>query len=494
MDRWGPLFFELSPDPSAIVGPQGELVAVNAAWSQRLGWAPGELVSMRHEALVHAEDRAGLRREADPGQADWTYQARYRHRSGQWIALKIHARRETGSGVLCLTAREAEAAIGLPGAASREPELNERVFRQVLDAISDCILVKGPQSRILWANRAFRELYGMSNEQLRNLIDAPFSDPDYTERYLRDDRYVFETGRSLEIPEEPAKRHDGVEVYFNTVKSPITDENGKVVMMVGVLRDITERKRTEALLDEQRGRMLASAKMSALGEMAGGVAHEINNPLAAIHLRAAQLRELANRSELDTETVLRYAEKISVTCERIAKIVQGLRAFVRDVARDPFQRYSSRAILEETLALSCERMRREGVELRIDVPAADAGEMDCRPVELSQVLLNLLNNAADEVADEPLRWVGAALRVGAEEIEFRISDSGPGIRPEVRKRIFDPFFTTKAAGKGTGLGLSVSKGIVEGHRGTVELQSDGGHTCFVVRLPRQQPVAGRADG
>ena len=119
------------------------------------------------------------------------------------------------------------------------------VYRQILDAIADMVLVKGAQSRILWANKAFREYYGMTNEQLRNLIDATFNEEDYTAQYIRDDARVYKTGEILNIPEEPVTRHDGLVQIFHTVKSPILDATGRVLLTVGVSRNITEQKRAK---------------------------------------------------------------------------------------------------------------------------------------------------------------------------------------------------------------------------------------------------------
>ena len=128
----------------------------------------------------------------------------------------------------------------------------QEVHRQVLDAIADMVLVKGKDSRILWANKAFRDYYGMSNEQLRDIVDAPFNQPDYTQQYVVDDNQVFTSGETLEIAEEPVTRHDGLEQLFNTVKSAIRDEAGVVRMTVGVSRNITTTKRIQE--DSQRYR------------------------------------------------------------------------------------------------------------------------------------------------------------------------------------------------------------------------------------------------
>jgi two-component system, cell cycle sensor histidine kinase and response regulator CckA len=129
-----------------------------------------------------------------------------------------------------------------------QPEL----YRQILDAIADMVLVKGAQSRILWANKAFRDYYGMSNEQLLDIIDAPFNEVDYTAQYVKDDLHVYTTGEILNIAAEPVTRHDGEVNVFHTVKSPLRDSEGQVRMTVGVSRNITEQKRIKEDLARHR--------------------------------------------------------------------------------------------------------------------------------------------------------------------------------------------------------------------------------------------------
>jgi PAS domain S-box-containing protein len=132
--------------------------------------------------------------------------------------------------------------------ALRESELR---YQQILDAITDMILVKGQKSSIVWANKAFRDYYGMTNEQLRDMIDAPIVEPDYTLQYIKDDAQVFESGELLQIPEEPVTRYDGTIHPFETFKAPIRDLNGNVVMTVGVSRDITERLKEKQAMAER---------------------------------------------------------------------------------------------------------------------------------------------------------------------------------------------------------------------------------------------------
>ena len=122
---------------------------------------------------------------------------------------------------------------------------NEKTYQQILDAITDMVLVKGPKSRIIWANKAFRDYYGMSESQLQNMIDAPFSEADHTLQYIKDDTYVFESGQTLEIPQEPVTRYNGEVRLFHTIKSAIRNELGQVIMTVGVARDISEHKQAQ---------------------------------------------------------------------------------------------------------------------------------------------------------------------------------------------------------------------------------------------------------
>ncbi len=127
--------------------------------------------------------------------------------------------------------------------ATEELRRTELLYRQVLNSLVDMVLVKGEKSQMVWANKAFREYYGMSNEQLKDMIDAPIVEPDVTDKYVQDDQYVLGTGKTLFVAEEPIVRYDGKVTPVQTIKSPIFDENGKAIMTVGVFRDITEAKR-----------------------------------------------------------------------------------------------------------------------------------------------------------------------------------------------------------------------------------------------------------
>jgi signal transduction histidine kinase len=243
-----------------------------------------------------------------------------------------------------------------------------------------------------------------------------------------------------------------------------------------------ELSESRELVIQQQQSLLSSTKMSALGEMAGGVAHEINNPLAIIQLISSQLGEALDEKPIDEASAKGMAESISKTSERIAKIVAGLRTFSRDGSNDSFVRVNVPTLVQDTISFCQERFRNHGVDLQIaDLPDTS---FEGRATQVSQVLLNLLNNSFDAIGKTQSSWVRIDARDLPDEIEIRVTDSGPGLPPEVKKKLFQPFFTTKEIGKGTGIGLSISLGIVHAHNGTLEVDEKSPNTSFVLRLPK----------
>jgi C4-dicarboxylate-specific signal transduction histidine kinase len=248
-----------------------------------------------------------------------------------------------------------------------------------------------------------------------------------------------------------------------------------------VLRQVQAK---QAYLETQR-RVTQAAKMSALGEMASGIAHEINNPLAIIQGHLSKMRTLIENDIIDNKTLMDSVQVSSKTVTRLGKIVEGLRSFARDGEGDPFEKAELFQIVNETLSLCQERFNNHNIKMNVH-PISRSTLLECRQVEISQVLLNLLSNAFDAVVDCSDRWVDLKFMDHSSEIEIRIMDSGRPIPSEIRQKMFQPFFTTKIIGKGTGLGLSISKGIIEGHQGTVKLAEGGENTEFVIRLPKVQ--------
>jgi C4-dicarboxylate-specific signal transduction histidine kinase len=236
-------------------------------------------------------------------------------------------------------------------------------------------------------------------------------------------------------------------------------------------------------MEQQRATLVASAKMSTLGEMASGIAHEINTPLAAITTLASQLIELLDDEEIDKSLLKSHARKIEATSFKIGKIISGLRTFSRNANADPFVDIQAKDLLEDVLSLCQERFVLSGVEIRKTLQS-EALSFKGRPAQLAQVIVNLLNNAFDAISTLSDRWVDIEVREDTEGVEIVITDSGSGIPPHVQEQMFQPFFTTKEIGKGTGIGLSISRTILQAHHGELVLNSQCKNTQFILKLPK----------
>jgi C4-dicarboxylate-specific signal transduction histidine kinase len=304
-------------------------------------------------------------------------------------------------------------------------------------------------------------------------------------------KVILVTGKAL--LEERLKGYDvGADDYMT--KPFVTEELGakvrvfmRLALMERKFRDLNAsleeqvRKRTEQLLDAE-SKLINSAKMSALGEMAGGIAHEINTPLATITLLSGQVQEILQEAEAENGSLLlKLTKGIEDTAARISKIIQGLRIFSRDGSKDPMEEKSLREVIESTLALCNEKFKNRQINLQVD-PIPDVMLM-CRPTQISQVLLNLFNNSYDAIGEQAKSWIKINCEYGDEFVVMRVTDSGLGIANDIQNKMFQPFFTTKDIGKGTGLGLSISKGLVEANGGRIYYDSSSPNTSFVLQFP-----------
>ncbi|MGD0401591.1 MAG: PAS domain-containing protein [Candidatus Acidiferrales bacterium] len=284
-------------------------------------------------------------------------------------------------------------------------------------------------------------------------------------------------GAALDNLEIPLLRGNGTTGQFSMSLSPMRDEQGDINSVVVVMTDITDAADLQA-------KLMHTEKMAALGQLVSGVAHEVNNPLAAIVGFTDLLLENADvpqNAKEDLQIILQEAQRTRV-------IVQNLLSFARQMPaqREPLQVNS---ILQQTLKLRAYDLSNHGVEL-IENYDAELPVIVGDPHQLQQAFLNILNNAYDAVHDTRRQGkigIRSSHRDGWIEIIFR--DNGTGIsHPD---RIFDPFFTTKEVGKGTGLGLSICYGIVRAHGGEISARnnSDGIGSTFIVRLPMAKSTA-----
>jgi Signal transduction histidine kinase regulating C4-dicarboxylate transport system len=243
-----------------------------------------------------------------------------------------------------------------------------------------------------------------------------------------------------------------------------------------------------AELNQQKAINIESSRLTALGEMAGGIAHEINTPLATIKLIASQTQSELQDIIPDLDKVGDGLARIDKTVDRVAKIIRGLKSFARDGSRDEFELVPLHSIIEDTVSLCSERFQLHGIEFNVS-PVVIEHQIECRSVQICQVLLNLLNNSYDAVDGKEEKWIRLDVVESNDLFELRVTDSGKGVTPEIAEKIFEPFFTTKSIGKGTGMGLSISHGIVRSHLGRIFIDTASVNTCFVIQLPRRHVKA-----
>jgi len=236
---------------------------------------------------------------------------------------------------------------------------------------------------------------------------------------------------------------------------------------------------------ELKAKLAQSTKMVALGEMAEGIAHEINNPLMIMSLMLDKAR--FSIEDRDFETLHGQIARAQKSAKRMSKIVKGLLEFSSEDEKEEFVLINAQKLIEDTLELCSEKISQRSVELKFFAPERSINFIG-QKIQLSQVLLNLINNAFDAATEADEKWIKLDVEERSEEVIFTVTDSGPGFTEEARSKLFQPFFTTKDIGKGTGLGLSIAHGIVERHRGKIFLDLTSPQTKVVVILPKFQFV------
>lgn len=257
-----------------------------------------------------------------------------------------------------------------------------------------------------------------------------------------------------------------------------------------LLEQLTFSQKAEKLVDLRtreleisKIQLINSSKMASLGEMASGMAHEINNPLAIIQGKVKVISMMLEDLHITNPNLFTEIHKIKLTTDRIDKIVKGLRNFSRASNNDPFEPISLQKLLDETLDLCSEKFKAHGIDLKIkSVPDVT---ILCRPSQISQVFINLLNNSSDAIENLDKKWIEISFQTLNNKVSIIFTDSGQGIPADIATKIMEPFFTTKEVRKGTGLGLSIAKSIVDTHHGSLWLDQSCNNTRFVIEFLTQ---------
>ncbi|MEE8422593.1 MAG: PAS domain S-box protein [Dehalococcoidia bacterium] len=487
--------FETAQNGMLLLARDGRTLLQNRALLEMLGMTPAGVVSFRrsHDRVPQLDDfmsrddfdRLSAISVRRPGSTEPSPRAR--------VSLRSLDGRAVEAEVTASTFNEGGAAIGTlvevrditdQLVAERSLRESEEHLQAVVDAVQSGLVIRDREGAVLWANQAVCDLLGCTADEFRSMpIEELITSEDIDLVRGR----IGEAGGDVEHAgvhgaTVRALRRDGTEIAMQVNSAPFT-QGGEVVGVLAELNDVTESVRL-------REQLLQSQKLEAVGTLVAGVAHDFNNLLTAIGGSIELAREEQGESP--------WLERATVATDRAGQLVHQLLQFSRRT--DATRRIVDlRALGQESADLLGET-----VDRRIAITVQDPGAP--LPVwadqgQLQQVMMNLLVNSRDALADRmsdaelPADYVPRieihfeSFEFDGESLaEFRVTDNGSGMTPEVRERIFDPFFTTKQVDEGTGLGLSTAYGIVTDHGGTMTVESTPGEgTTFIVRLPSPAP-------
>jgi PAS domain S-box-containing protein len=363
------------------------------------------------------------------------------------------------------------------------PSLDGPVVQALLDLLPGTLHVKDRQYRYCMVNRKYLERWGARPHEVIGRTSTEAFGGIFGPGPDKRNEEVFATGRALPFYEVTYPDKQGGSVILWSTKVPILDEQGVVTHVLTFSLDITPLKRMQEELERQRQTLHQSERLSVLGNLAAGISHELRNPLTAVLAQAKLLEE-----ELDAGKSQKRLGAIVRAAERCAAIVH---AFLDQSRAGPrkVEHVDVEQIVASALDLTAFVLRERNISLSVEHSHAGA-TVEGDPHQLSQVVLNLLLNASEAMreSDAPRELaIRTRLNETTDSVELTVSDTGPGIVPELRERIFERFFTTKAVGAGTGLGLAICRDIVAAHGGRISAESAArGGAVFRVTLPASQ--------
>jgi len=275
-------------------------------------------------------------------------------------------------------------------------------------------------------------------------------------------------------------------VYLACERLPSKQEIEILEIVTHIAIICFEKEKDRTKLENEHLKLISSSKKAVLGEMAGGIAHEINNPLAIIQGVSGKMKILLEHNKLDKDLTLDSIGKIIGTVKRIKDIIDALRLHSRDESTVPTQLNHIEDIFDSALALCAEKMKYSGVNIEKIIHDKNI-EVYCNEVQINQVLVNLISNAYDAISGKEHPWIRIEAKKSQHKVIISITDCGEGIHPDIIEKMMLPFFTSKEANNGTGIGLSISESIIKSHHGKFYYNYHSPNTQFVIELPLLVP-------
>jgi PAS domain S-box-containing protein len=352
----------------------------------------------------------------------------------------------------------------------RKLEESEEKYRAIIECMQDGVVFIDNKNKIALSNNAVEKI-----RTVKDNVGKPL-EACHPERTYKDLARKIDELKSGGLDRKHPVFSSDDRVYENTY-SPVKDSKGKALGVVLVSRDITERKRLEQ-------QIIQSEKLAGIGQLAAGVAHELNNPLASISAYSEELvdwvKESGDNGQRDTEKIFKYLETIQKQSYRCREITQSLLNFARKTEVN-LQKTDLNNLIKETVDLILSDAKKKNIDVK-KLLEPNLPEIMTDVLKLQQVILNILTNALDAIESQGTIKVATGKRNNS--LYFTISDTGRGIDEREMAKIFDPFYTTKSNGQGTGLGLSICYGILQELNGEIDVKSTAGKgTVMNVSIP-----------
>lgn len=391
--------------------------------------------------------------------------------SGRWLITTNYKMLDGGTVSVCSDITDLK---------RREQALieSEERYRLLVDTLPDGVLLQNSK-HLLFLNPAGRRIFGIGeDESVEKYRYQDFVHEDQKQAAKARISAFIKRGKDAPLAERRIRTRDGRDIWIEIAAVPL--RRGPEFLALGIFRDLTEARKVQAEMERQREALHQSEKLSALGSLLAGVAHELNNPLSVVVAQSVLLEE-TNREE----KTIKRAKDIRSAAERCARIVKTFLSMARQ--QTPEQgAVDINELVDNALELMGYSLRTAGIEILkkrgTDLPHV-WGDAD----QLHQVVANLLVNAQHAMMDTPeprQLTITTGFDVSNDLVTLTVDDTGPGVPNDMRARIFDPFFTTKPVGVGTGIGLSVCHGVIESHGGTISVtDAPSGGARFLIQLP-----------
>ena len=358
-------------------------------------------------------------------------------------------------------------------------------LRRILLELPDLFLWKDKNMLVQGCNRNFATNNNMTPEQVIGRGYDGFNiDPETIELLKKVENDFILSGQKYLETEEILKENGNQRVILVTRTVLRNEDNEFEGMLIGY-KDITNKKVLENELKLKSAQLQQSIQLAALGEMATGIAHEINNPLAIINSGVKCLERYLDEPEINREECKVLAKEITDTVMRVSKTISVLRSLSRQKLKAETEKLRLSDIFKDIRQLKYEFVKSRGIHFHIMPDENQDIVINAERSPFTQVLLHLIRNAVDGalLRGELEPWIRMSAEKNSDSIKIKVTDSGRGIPESIQESMFNPFFTTKEVGKGMGTGLSLSRSFVERINGQLYYSLEDGHTCFIIEIP-----------